>query len=62
MVARREAEHRMNMLEEQMQQMQEQMNQMKEIVLALQGGHNLDTPSSQHGSNSRQVMNYFAHM
>jgi hypothetical protein len=62
MVARREAEHRMNTLEEQMQQMQQQMNQMKEMVLASQAGHNVETPSSQHGSNSRQVMNYFAHM
>jgi hypothetical protein len=65
MVARREAEHRMNTLEDQMQQMREQMHkmqQMQEQMLASQGGHNLETPSSQHGSNSRQVMNYFAYV
>ncbi|KAM0898137.1 hypothetical protein ACQ4PT_022102 [Festuca glaucescens] len=54
MVARREAEHRMSTLEEQMQQMQQQMNKMQEIMAASQGGHNLEAPSSQHGSNSRQ--------
>ncbi|KAM0901406.1 hypothetical protein ACQ4PT_019962 [Festuca glaucescens] len=57
MVACREAEHRMNTLEDQMQQMREQMHkmqQMQEQMLASQGGHNLETPSSQHGSNSRQ--------
>jgi hypothetical protein len=58
MVARREAEHRMNTMEERMQKMQEQMNKMTELLLASQGGHNLDAPSSQHGSNSRQVRNY----
>jgi hypothetical protein len=61
MVARREAEHRMSTLEEQMQQMQQQMNKMQEMMSASQGGHNLEAPSSQHGSTSRQVINYFAH-
>uniref|UniRef100_A0ACD5W1C7 Uncharacterized protein n=1 Tax=Avena sativa TaxID=4498 RepID=A0ACD5W1C7_AVESA len=49
MVARREAEHRISTLEEQMQQMRQLMNQMQQQV-----GHNLEAPSSQHGSNSRQ--------
>uniref|UniRef100_A0ACD5W6G2 Uncharacterized protein n=1 Tax=Avena sativa TaxID=4498 RepID=A0ACD5W6G2_AVESA len=53
-VARREAEHRMSTLEEQMQQMEQQFNQMKEMMSASQGGHNLEAPSSQHGSTSRQ--------
>lgn len=53
-VARREAEHRMNTMEEQMQQMKEQINQMKEMMSTSQGGHDVETPSSQHGSNSRQ--------
>jgi hypothetical protein len=61
MVARREAEHRMSTLEEQMQQMQQQMNKMQEMMSASQGGHNLEAPSSQHGSTSRQVINCFAH-
>nr|XP_051206869.1 uncharacterized protein LOC127321956 isoform X2 [Lolium perenne] len=53
MVARREAEHRMNTLEDQMQQMREQMHKMQQM-LASPGGRNLETPSSQDGSNSRQ--------
>jgi hypothetical protein len=61
MVARREAEHRMNALEEEMQQIKQQMNKMQEMMSASQGGHNLEAPSSQHGSNSRQVRNCFAH-
>jgi hypothetical protein len=61
MVARREAEHRMNTLEDQMQQMREQMHKMQQM-LASPGGRNLETPSSQDGSNSRQVMNYFAYV
>ncbi|KAM0830523.1 hypothetical protein ACQ4PT_066140 [Festuca glaucescens] len=52
MVARREAEHRMSTLEEQMQHMEQRMNKMQEMMS--QGGHNLEAPSSQHGSNSRQ--------
>ena len=59
MEGRRQAENRMNMMEEQMQQMQEQINQMKELMLGTHGGHNLEAPSSHHGSNSRQVMDYF---
>jgi hypothetical protein len=59
MVARREAEHRMSTLEEQMQQMEQRMNKMQEMMS--QGGHNLEAPSSQNGSNSRQVINCFAH-
>ena len=58
MEGRREAENRFNMLQGHVQQMEEQMNRM-ELMLASQGRHNLETPSSQHGSNSRQVMNYF---
>ena len=58
MEGRREAENRFNMLEGHVLQMQEQMNRM-ELMLASQGRHNLETPSSQHGSNSQQVMNYF---
>ena len=61
MVARREAEHRMSTLEEQMQQMMQRMNQMQQMMPPSQGGHNLEAPTSQHGSNSRQVMNCFAH-
>jgi hypothetical protein len=61
MVARREAEHHMSTLEEQIQQMQQQMKKMQEMMSASQGGHNLEAPSSQHGSNSRQVINCFAH-
>ena len=48
----RQAENRMNMMEEQMQVMQEQLNQMKDMMLATHGGHNLEAPSSHHGSNS----------
>jgi hypothetical protein len=59
MVAHREAEHRMSTLEEQMQQMEQRMNKMQEMMS--QGGHNLEAPSSQNGSNSRQVINCFAH-
>ena len=58
MEGRREAENRFNMLEGHVLQMQEQMNRM-ELMLASQGGQKLQTPSLQHGSNSRQVMNYF---
>ncbi|XP_048554298.1 uncharacterized protein LOC125535282 [Triticum urartu] len=53
MQGRREAENRYNMLQGHVQQMEERMNRM-ELMLASQGRHNLETPSSQHGSNSRQ--------
>jgi hypothetical protein len=56
MVARREAEHSMSTLEEQMQQREQRMNKMQEMMS--QGGHNLE---AQNGSNSRQVINCFAH-
>ena len=62
LVARREAEHRMSTLEEQMQQMMQQMNQMQQNMQTSQGGNNLEAPTSQHGSTSRQVMNCFAHV
>ena len=62
MVARRDAEHRMSTMEEQMQQLQEQVNHMREIMLTSQGGHHLETPGSQHGSNSRQVICFPNHM
>ena len=58
MQGRREAENRYNMLQGHVQQMEERMNRM-ELMLASQGRHNLETPSSHNGSNSRQVMNYF---
>jgi hypothetical protein len=61
MVERGEGEHRMITSEEQMKQMHERMNKMKEMMPASQGGHNLEAPSSKHGSNSREVMNCFAH-
>ena len=53
MEGRREAENRFNMLQGHVQQMEERMNRM-ELMLASQGRHNLETPISQHGSNSRQ--------
>ncbi|XP_048538602.1 uncharacterized protein LOC125517443 isoform X2 [Triticum urartu] len=53
MQGRRKAENRYNMLQGHVQQMEERVNQM-ELMLASQGRHNLETPSSQHGSNSRQ--------
>lgn len=59
-VARQEAEHRVSILEEQMQQMMERMNQMEKRMPTSQGVHNLEAPTSQHGSTSRQVMNCFA--
>ena len=58
MQGRQEAENRYNMLQGNVQQMEERMNRM-ELMLASQGRHNLETPSSHNGSNSRQVMNYF---
>ena len=58
MEGRREAGNRFNKLKGHVLEMQERMNRM-ELMLASQGGHKLQTPSSQHGSNSRQVMNYF---
>ena len=62
MVARRDAEHRMSTMEERLQQLQEQVNQMKEMMLTFKGGYNLETLSSQHGSNSRQVICFPNHM
>ena len=58
MEGRREAENRYNMLQGHVQQMEEQVNRM-ELMLASEGRHNLETPRSHNGSNSRQVMNYF---
>ena len=58
-VARREAEHRVSTLEEQMRQMMERMNQMEQMMPTSQRVHNLEAPTSQHGSTSRQVMNCF---
>ena len=59
MEGRRQAEIRMNLMAEQMQHMQEEIKQMKELMLGTHGGRNLEVPSSHHGSNSRQVMDYF---
>ena len=57
MEGRRQAKNRMNMMEVQMQQMQEQLNEMKEMMTGRHGGHNLEAPNSQHGSNSRHETN-----
>ena len=58
MEGRREAKNCFNMLQGHVQKMEERMNRM-ELMFALEGRHNLETPSSHNGANSRQVMNYF---
>ena len=57
MEGRRQAENRMNMMEVQMQQMQDEIQKMKEMMTCRHEGHNLVSPSSHHGSNSRQDTN-----
>lgn len=58
MQGHRVAENRVSMLEEHVLEMHERMDRM-ELMLASQRGHDMETPSSHNGSNSREVKNYF---